>query len=267
MKYKAKKLEFFLNSENIVFCNNGLEDLDKKWKWDTAIAPYNRLYFIPNGEGGWLLDENEKLYMKAGHCYLIPSNYKFGFGNDGTFKQLFFHFNLKKDNGFDVFESFGRFGELEMHEDCAIICENFMKEDVASMMTVESIIYKAISCIAKKYNYSLDLKTDYSQIVKSAITYIEDHLSPKLTSADIAEKCHVSKSSLTKHFRQEMGMSVKEYIMSIIMNEAKLRLLGSNDKITDISAALGFTDQYIFSRCFTKINAISPSAFRKNYKF
>ena len=75
-----------------------------------------------------------------------------------------------------------------------------------------------------------------------------------------------SKSTLTKHFRKEMQMSVQEYLSSIVLFEASRLLLKGEEKISHISERLGFSDQFYFSRCFKKAFGVTPREYRKIYK-
>jgi len=84
------------------------------------------------------------------------------------------------------------------------------------------------------------------------------------TTAGMAEHVHISESRFISLFRQVIGLPPHAYLVTCRINEAKKRLLESNDPITKIAHDLGFSSVQHFSRQFDKIIRQSPSEFRLN---
>ena len=95
------------------------------------------------------------------------------------------------------------------------------------------------------------------------LAFIENHLSAKLTIAEIADEMFVSVSKLQKTFKREIGVSVGKYINDSLMLLAS-REVRSEKSIKDISDMLGYCDQFYFSRRFSEHFGVSPLNYRKN---
>ncbi len=98
-----------------------------------------------------------------------------------------------------------------------------------------------------------------------AVQYINDHLSEKITLADIAEYTNVSTKTLARHFEKYQDTSPMRYVNFTRIEKAKF-LLQSNNSIGQIALALGFEDPLYFSTVFRRYTGISPEKYRKSFK-
>jgi AraC-like DNA-binding protein len=75
---------------------------------------------------------------------------------------------------------------------------------------------------------------------------------PELNVTMLAEKVHLSHSTLYRKIQSISGVSPNEFIRNIRINEAA-RLISNTDlSITEILAIVGFNDHSYFTRCFKK---------------
>jgi len=91
----------------------------------------------------------------------------------------------------------------------------------------------------------------------------ENNYSQQFSLEGLARQYNVSVSSLSHRFREVTGVSVMGYLLSCRLAWAKKYLTQTNLDIGKIVEKCGFTDNSNFSRCFKKLNGISPTAFRK----
>lgn len=100
----------------------------------------------------------------------------------------------------------------------------------------------------------------------SAREYIElnYHLRPSI--AALAEHLNISQSYLYRVFFEEFGMSPKEYLNRFCMEQAKMLLRTSDMNISQIAAAVGYSDVLAFSAFFSKRKGCSPTAYRERVK-
>lgn len=85
----------------------------------------------------------------------------------------------------------------------------------------------------------------------------------KFTTAEMAEHVNISESRFISLFRQIVGLPPHAYLISCRMNEAKRRLLDTEDSITQIAHDLGFSSAQHLSSQFFRIYRLSPSQFRQ----
>jgi AraC-like DNA-binding protein/ABC-type sugar transport system substrate-binding protein/signal transduction histidine kinase len=101
-----------------------------------------------------------------------------------------------------------------------------------------------------------------SDMVKQAILYIQQHFDRPLNRSDVADAISVSENYLSQIFRQEMGISLWDYLNRHRINRAKQLLQFSTQSITGVAIAVGIFDPAYFSRIFHKQVGLSPSAYR-----
>jgi AraC-like DNA-binding protein len=103
-------------------------------------------------------------------------------------------------------------------------------------------------------------------LVEAAVTYILEHLQHKILIQDICYNVGTNMSTLNFRFRRTFNMSVGQYIVNEKMKKARHLLIGTTYSITEIADRCGFENVYYFSNVFKKVNGISPSKYKNNYK-
>lgn len=101
-----------------------------------------------------------------------------------------------------------------------------------------------------------------SKFIKEATKYISSHFSENITLNDLADILHLNPSYLSSLFKNTTGLSYKEYLNRVRIEEAK-RLLSSTDyPIMEIAVACGFNDQSYFTKIFKKHTGMTPKHYR-----
>jgi AraC family transcriptional activator of pobA len=80
----------------------------------------------------------------------------------------------------------------------------------------------------------------------------------------LAEQLHISPGYLSDVLKQESGKTALEHIHIYLIAEAKNRLTGEDQSVSEIAYALGFENLSYFSRLFKKEVGVSPVAFKKH---
>ena len=92
--------------------------------------------------------------------------------------------------------------------------------------------------------------------------HIEQHSLRLRTLEQIVGECHVNNSYLCRLFRRFDNQSPYQYLLRLKMNHAANRLQQPNSLVKQVAEESGFTDPFHFSRVFTSVFGISPTAFR-----
>lgn len=98
------------------------------------------------------------------------------------------------------------------------------------------------------------------------ISFISDNALNKITIDEICEKTHISKYHLCRIFKENMGVTIGEFIKNRRLSVAKQLLRNSDLKIIEIANKCGFNDSGFFTKVFLKEMGITPSAFRTGSK-
>lgn len=103
-------------------------------------------------------------------------------------------------------------------------------------------------------------------LMNTMLTYINTHLGEELSLDRIAHHCHISKYYMCRRFREEINMTVMQYISSQRIIAAKNMLIGTDRSIADIASENGYVNSSHFCSVFRRVEGISPAVFRKQYK-
>lgn len=96
--------------------------------------------------------------------------------------------------------------------------------------------------------------------------YIDDHLAAELGLGAITENCHISQTYLSMLFKQELGVSVMEYIHLRKIAKAKLIFATTEDSMVDVAYQLGYNESTYFSKIFKKYEGITIKEYKRRMK-
>lgn len=102
--------------------------------------------------------------------------------------------------------------------------------------------------------------------IKPAIDFIEAHYDQQITLADIAKAAFLSVSRLAHLFKEEMGITLVDYLTSVRISNAKQLLLATDKSCTQICFEVGYNNQSYFTRTFKEIVGMTPRKFREKNK-
>lgn len=102
--------------------------------------------------------------------------------------------------------------------------------------------------------------------VARAMTWIDKHLSEKITLADLAAAAHVSRSHLGALFQQQVGQSPLGYVRARRIAIARQRLADGDASVSQVAAEVGFADPLHFSRVFRREVGMPPSAYAESFR-
>jgi AraC-like DNA-binding protein len=102
------------------------------------------------------------------------------------------------------------------------------------------------------------------RLIRKAMAYIHQRFSEPLTREEIADHIGISADYLTDCFRQELGIPPITYIRRYRIRQACELLRNSDQPITQIALAVGFSDSAHFTRTFQREMNVTPRAFRHN---
>ena len=106
------------------------------------------------------------------------------------------------------------------------------------------------------------------ELLTTALSFMEDNLTEKITTEDVAKVCYCSKSTLEKLFRCVSHTSVHDYIIRRRMNKAAKMLFSHREiSILDVAVLYGYNSNEAFTRAFKQVWNCTPSEFRNNTRY
>jgi len=102
------------------------------------------------------------------------------------------------------------------------------------------------------------------QLIRRAMAYIHARYAEPITREEIADHIGISADYLTDCFRQELGITPITYIRRYRIHQACELLRSTNQSITQIALAVGFSESAHFTRTFQREMKLTPRAYRQN---
>lgn len=98
--------------------------------------------------------------------------------------------------------------------------------------------------------------------VQEALSFIEHNFQNDISVETIAESCGLNRNYFGKIFKEAVGKSPQEFLLSYRMLKAAELLKLTSLSIGDIGNAVGYANQLHFSRAFKNVYGISPRDWR-----
>ena len=98
--------------------------------------------------------------------------------------------------------------------------------------------------------------------IRKALHYMTSHYNEHLTLAAVAQYVRLSPNYFSTLFCQVVGVSFREQLNHIRIEESKQLLLSTDYSLADIAVAVGFPDQSYFCKAFKRIVGLTPGKFR-----
>ena len=132
-----------------------------------------------------------------------------------------------------------------------------MMDGTASRDTVISIRPKGV--ITRR---STDVTAVEDETLRRASTIIAHGISAPFGPAQVASGLGISLRQLNAKAKAELGHSVLDEIVRLRIEEAKRRMLHSDEKLSAIAAETGFCNASYFSKVFRRATGVSPRKWR-----
>ena len=261
-KYVFKgSMGFPFNVEEI-----GVTYPDKDYFISREQSDYHVIEFIAEGKG-YLSIGGKEYALEQGDVYLLPplSSHRYRADSEHPYRKLWC--NFYSDTFAKIQTDYHLDGQYVFHapeceEDFVQLVEiaalgNCVNDD--EWTKVASALMNILNKLATK-TYRPERSTGIATRVKEIL---DDSIFDNLTVDELTKQLFVSKTILTREFKNMYGMSPYNYYLNKKLSQAKLMLHTSNMSVKEISDVLCFADEHYFSGLFKRKVGVSPSAFRK----
>lgn len=119
-----------------------------------------------------------------------------------------------------------------------------------------AIIEHILKCRRQKDQQSID----------KVVEYIHLHYYEDLSQPAMAELISMPPSQFSQLFREKIGMTFTDYVITFRMEKAKEMLVSSDMKISDIAERLRYNNSQNFIRTFKQFTGITPGEYRAAYQ-
>ncbi|ENH97910.1 HTH-type transcriptional regulator YesS [Gracilibacillus halophilus YIM-C55.5] len=109
-----------------------------------------------------------------------------------------------------------------------------------------------------------NMNMEMKRLVEQTLQYMKKYYMEDISLESCADFVHTTPYSLSKAFKNILGINFIDYLTNMRLDQAKRLLIESNVKISHIAEQVGYRHSY-FNRIFKKHVGVPPSQFRKQY--
>lgn len=230
--------------------------------------------FIYCTEGsGTIIVEGKKYILKENQAFCIPqyAGHSYYACEEDPWSILWVHFKGEDTKDYPLQErrivSFGSENATNrMH-----FLFDLLFRVLEGNYTLGNFIYisQVLSLILAETYYREKHNTTQEQNkhVTRIIRYMQKHLEENLTLEEIAQEFQLSKSYLNAIFQKYTKHAPVDFFINMKMKKACFLLKTTDLYIYEVAQAMGYADQYYFSRIFKKVVGVSPKTYKNSEYF
>ena len=150
-----------------------------------------------------------------------------------------------------------------------LLLKTYRKRDANFLSSAENTLKLMVSLISDmlKAESGIDEKGTNGNIIRLREYIAENIADPLLDTAKIARHFGYSTDHIRRIYKEETGLSPKEYLSELRLSEAKNLLRRATAySVGEIAEQCGFSDRFYFSRFFKKKTGLTPLDYRKSEK-
>ncbi|HIT84292.1 MAG TPA: helix-turn-helix domain-containing protein [Candidatus Ornithomonoglobus intestinigallinarum] len=251
----------------ILHALSGITYPDPKYKMLRRNALCYSFEYVYEGEGE--IQENKEIHkVSAGDFFILHPNCYHHYHADpnNPWKKIF----LMIDGGIALPAVMLKQYNTDSITYFPQLCDPLMLEDIFELFKSNnsniSQKFETLLCsmIIKLAHLSKRTVSDFSSI-NTAKKFIDKKINAKLTLDEIAKYANISVSFLCREFKKTFGVTPYTYILNSKIEFAKTMLLETDITVQVISERFSFSDVAHFSKAFSKIVGMPPTAFREMY--
>ncbi len=148
-------------------------------------------------------------------------------------------------------------------------CQGYIGGSTFDRIPIENSVYEKVKLFKNSYteesslNHYLQNIEKKNNLIESITKYIDEHYMDNLTLSDLALVANISCSYLSVRFKNEIGVSFSEYLLSYRMKKAQELLSNCSVSCKMVASSVGYLDYPQFSKTFKRITGLSPQEYQK----
>lgn len=140
-------------------------------------------------------------------------------------------------------------------------------QELYNTLELTGTLYRLLSVLVKRSenkNPTSKRCEDRHKCLRAALDYIAANYPLPISVDDIAAAAAVSRSTLFRLFRTELGAAPSDYLIEYRIEQAKKLLSETDISVTAAARSAGYENNLYFSRAFRKATGMSPTEFRNS---
>ncbi|WP_179394566.1 helix-turn-helix domain-containing protein [Lacticaseibacillus absianus] len=149
--------------------------------------------------------------------------------------------------------------------DFEFLCATAQVTGVDEVLAREQHLLNLFRAIAQ--TAQIGVSAAVSAVARRAVTLMtERYMAPEFNINRLKAQLNFDPTYVSRCVKSVYGVTAKQYLLDLRLNQAKLLLRSSNLPVGVIAERVGFGDQAHFSKVFKQQTLTTPSAFRDQYR-
>lgn len=253
----------------IVLYTHFMKNLKNTWNFIPHTHSFNELHIVLNGKCKMDL-ENNNICLSEDDYILVPANTEHCFrecSNDFFRFSIAFYIIYEKNQSLIPKSSV-----LHLNDKSNSYLKNILTEYKENKLGCKNITDALFSCLLIEILRSSDIfqlieaKPCINSDFYSALQFIDNSISHKITAEAVANKVFLSLRQLNRIFSANLNMTVTQYIKAKKLNNVKEYLKKTGLNIKEIAFLNGFDNEAAFCKFFKRETGMSPTEYRLSEK-
>ena len=238
----------------ITFCDsfNGLSPL---WDYSRHCHPYIELIYRKTGHG-----QTDTIEGAQNFSFFDTMVYPVGCWHHDRFEPSARNFcycmwidapEVKLETPLQVQDRGGKLGNLFL-----AIYEEYQRPNASQELL--SLLVRALLMQILLFH-----EEEQPSIIDRIVQYLSVHMSEKITLDELSSVSFMSKSYLSKQFKEATGKTIIGYLNTLRVERAKMLLATTEKTVEEISYSVGFDSPKYFFRVFKAETGCTPACFCK----
>lgn len=232
------------------------------------------LFFTVLSGSGTLSYDGTKYHLACGDCVFIDCRKPYSHSTSQDLWSLsWVHFN--GPTAANIYQKYRERGGLT----------TFHPDNLSTYLSIFTDLYNIVS--GSSYIRDMEINTGLSKLLsllmadswhpeeaqpgtkKTTLTeirnYLDENYNKKIALDDLAERYFINKYYLSRIFKEQFGVTIMDYLLSVRITHAKNMLRFTDKSAEEIGISCAIGDVYYFSRVFKKVEGISVREYRKQW--
>lgn len=141
------------------------------------------------------------------------------------------------------------------------LIEEDLGSEISKAVARDLVVYSRRVGAQSQFSEMLEMEPPSKRIAR-ALAYASKHLGEKLNIEVLARAASLSERQFSRAFRAETGETPARAVERLRVEAARTRLIGCDQSIEAVGAAVGFRDPETMRRAFIRLYGVPPQAIR-----
>jgi AraC-like DNA-binding protein len=234
-----------------------------EWKIEESVINFIDVTYIVKGRAMYRID-NMDVNIEAGDLICIPKgSLRSAVTDPGNLMESYAaNFHLKTLAGEEAAFPLPLLSHIGIHAGIITLYKDLNVEWLCREPGYQLKVRAFFLLILQRYLELIVYKNDSGMMdtrIRKAIRYITDHYAEPLTIGDLSEAAGLNPVYFGSLFKQSTGMSFRQYLTSIRLNQAENMLRLGESNVNEVAQYCGFSDIFYFSKVFKESRGVPPS--------